>query len=158
MNTPSRAMISGELSWSFFAFWFALAGSGVPWLGRGALYQALVQHASPVLWGVLLGVPAVCLFLVSLREWCAHTNACRRDEPRWSVFQQDRSAMWRARLCLLSLLSWLYMVKVLVADLHRISVLLPVAMGGCVFMWIFYKENRRVRREIRGSTTIPGTA
>lgn len=158
MSTPSRAMISGELSWSFVAFWFALAGSGLPWLGRGALYQALREHASPLLWGVLIGAPAAALFYFSLREWCAHSNACRRNRPRWNVFEQDRSAMWRSWGCLGLLAGWIYMVKVLVADLHRVSVLLPIAIGGCFFMWWFYKENRRVRREIRGSTTIPGHA
>jgi hypothetical protein len=156
--SPSRAMISGELSWSFVAVCFAIAGSGIPRLGVGSLHQALKEHASPLLWAVLLGAPAACLFAVSLREWCAHSNACRRSLQRWSPFQLDRSAMWRSWCCLASIFGWLYIFKVLVSDLHRASVLAVIALGACIFMGWFYKENRRVRREIRGNTTIPGHA
>ena len=145
-------MITGEMSWAFVALCFAVAGSGVAPFGDGPMYQALAKKASPLLWCVLIGGPAIALMFTSAAEWCAHNNGCRGLVARWSIFQIERSAIWRGRFCLALLCGWGYMLKVLIVDLARPSVMQPIAAGAILFMWWFYKENRRVRREIRRDT------
>lgn len=147
---PSRAMIPGELSWAFLSLCYALAGSGIPPFGAGSLYYALNEHASPELWALLLAVPALVLIWAASREWFAHHRCCSGDEGAcWLPSQLYHSAKIRGWCCLWSIPGYGYMLKVLVHDLQRASVLAVIAAGGCVFMWWFYVENRRVRREVR---------
>lgn len=147
---PSRGMISGEISWAFFAVCFAYAGSGIPPFHDGPLYLALSARAEPLLWSLLLALPSITLFALDARELVAHRRCISDCAHCWTCDELARSAMLRGRLCLALLLGWGYMLHVM-AHATKFSVLALIAAGGCVFMWWFYKENRRVRREIHKS-------
>lgn len=148
---PSRAMITGELSWAFVALCYAWAGSGWwPAHERGALYSLLLQRGeSPALWSLLLGVPAIALIVLDLREWSCHKYT--HYDPRRPVVigWLEASAVWRGRFCLALIFGWFYMVKAIVVGLAALNAALFISIGGCFFAGWFYVENRRVRRQIR---------
>jgi hypothetical protein len=155
---PSRAMIPGEMSWAFIALLYVAS----------ALWPDSVLHdrlsamgiVSLALWSCLLGIPALWLMTVSAREWVAHCQACKGFAPRWSIFETDHSAMLRGRLCLALLLGWAYMLYVIASgEVFRGAIISTgTSAGGCLFMLWFYKENRRVRREIRNGTAVAAAA
>lgn len=146
---PSRAMISGEMSWAFVALAFAWAG-----VTQGSyLNRLLEQHAEPLLWGVLLAGPALVLMALSVREWIAHSS--RRC---WGIVELEASARWRGRLCLALIAGWLYMLKIAATFSSGANATSAVALGGVVFMLWFYIQNRRVQREIRVQTAQFGAA
>lgn len=140
---PSRAMIPLELLISTLSLLSAWLGAFAWPVKPGALYWLLAEHRENAVWFALLGLPAVALFVVSFREW--HGAAL-------GALELDRSCRLRARLVLLQGLSWVYGLKLLIVS--------GGAMGGVgalsIVMLIFcswsYKENRRVRREIRTAT------
>lgn len=156
--TPSRGMISGELFAAFVAICYALAGSGLPPVGDGYLYHSLFKYSHPWLWSVMLGVPALLLVIADVRELAAHRRCCHDSSSCWSSKSLEESARWRGRFDLALLFGWAYMLKVLLVDLDKISVMAAVAAGACGFSWWFYKENRRVRRDIRKSNDRACTA
>jgi hypothetical protein len=155
---PSRAMIPGEISWAFIALLY-VASALWP---DSVLHDRLVSMGmvSLMLWTTLLGVPSIWLMFVSSREWVAHCQACKGNAQRWTIFETDRSAMLRGRLCLALLLGWAYMLHVILSgDVFKGAIISTgISGGGCVFMLWFYKENRRVRREIRNGTAVTSAA
>lgn len=150
---PSRAMITGEVSWAYIALCFAWAGAGGWPLEPTWLYYALLKAGHQVVWPLVMSIPALLLTVTSMREWCAHGVTARRVGG-WGLVALDQSAKMRARLCLLMVLSWAYMLYMLPAVSEGMNVLEAIAAGGCGITWWFYKENRRVRREIRQQTFV----
>lgn len=143
-------MLSGEISWSFFALAFAWSGAGGWPFPPSALYFILEQSGHQYCWSFMTGGPAALLMVTSLREWIAHERGERED----TFDRSDRCARVRGRLCLLGMFSWLYILYVLAPISGGANAITMVALGGVVFMWWFYKENRRVRREIRNQRRV----
>lgn len=158
---PSRAMITGEISWAFVALCFAWSGSGLWPLETSYLYFMLHQQGLAYWWALIIGAPSCALFCVSLLEYVS-THDRRRDplrlhESRWPPTRLERSARLRGRLCAALLLSWVYMAYFMVKLSARPSAILPVAIGGAVFALWFLIENRRVQRECKRRSH-PGSA
>lgn len=165
---PSRYMLTGEISWALIALAFAWSGMGGWPLAPSYLHRMLERQGNEVLWVLVIGIPALLLVFVSLREWIAHQRAARDVRRRWSLVELDRSARIRGRLCLAMVASWAYMFKVMLAgalagmfpngqaalDAPRANAILPIALFGAVCMLWFYLENRRVQRDVRKATGV----
>lgn len=155
---PSRAMIPGEMSWAFIALIYGWSGSGfLGLLPPGPLHSLVLGVSDPMLWSLVLIVPALALLVLGFREWHAHIKCGEEDKEPWTLAQVQWSVSWRARLCICMVFSWMYLAKVIFDAMvahnrYGISSLIFVAFGGVVFMWWFYKENRRVKREVRKNT------
>lgn len=142
---PSRAMITGELSWAWVALSFAWAGSGLWPFGESYLHAALDKKGLDEVWSVLVGAPAALLMYFSAREWMSqHVIGVS-----WTEVQLDMSARLRGSLSLALAFSWFYVIYVMVATPGRPSPLLLIGMGGAFFMLTFWIENRRVQRDIK---------
>ena len=140
---PSRAMISGELSWAFMALLLAWSGSGLLGMEGSFLNRALVARGEFVIayWSVLIGVPALALVFCSGREYLLSKR------ERWSMEQLLRSSRTRFWCCVALAFSWLYMLNVIWGFGTRTSALRGIALGGLLFTMWFVWENGRVRRE-----------
>lgn len=150
---PSRAMITGELSWAWVALSFAWSGSGLWPFESSYLHVTLDRRGQEWIWSLFVGVPAVALMIASAREWFSHCYFALAPTMRsWSIFQLDKSASVRGWLCLALAFSWLYVLYVMLTSTGRPNAILPVALGGLVFMIMFWLENRRVQRDIRKHT------
>lgn len=148
-------MITGEMSWAWIALSFAWAGSGIWPFDGSHLHQVLDRRGLDEIWALFVGLPAAALLYFSSREWVAHCAARNGFAAAWSVIENARSAKWRARLCMTLTFSWMYVFYALVsAHNNKPSALIPVALGGVVFMLMFWLENRRVQRDIRKSSSI----
>jgi hypothetical protein len=139
---PSRAMISGELSWAFVAICFAWAGSSLPPFGDGYINRVLERHELDEIWPYVTSIPAIVLLMASLAElkwdW-------RR---RWTPEFLERSAAVRSWANAGLLFSWAYILMMLL-KIGFSGVLLMVAVGGVAFSGWFVWENRRVQRDYR---------
>ena len=130
--------------------------------GRPELEKAYGPHSTFVVVGLGSGVPAVVLLFMSLREWCAHKRRI------WTMAQVEQSSRIRGRMCLVMVVSWLYMFKVMLAgaiatmfpngvqalDAPRANAMLPIALFGAICMLWFWMENRRVQRDVRKATGV----
>jgi len=144
-------MIPGELTWSVIAIAYAWSGGGAWPLLPGPMYYLVMHHFHPLLWVLFLGVPAVCLMVMSLREWMAHKNG-----EHWSWRQLHDSAKWRGRFSVALIAGWLAVVKVSVSGMSGANATLVIAAAGVPFMLWFYGENRRVQRESRNKQETSG--
>lgn len=146
-------MITGELSWAWIALSFAWSGSGVWPFADSYLHAALDKRDLDWVWSVFVGAPAALLLIFSAREWLSHCSQRVGLARQWTIFQLERSAMVRGRLCLALVFSWLYVFYVIsTSPSSRPSAITPVAAGGAFFMLMFWLENRRVQRDIRKHT------
>lgn len=150
---PSRAMITGELSWAWIALGFAWSGSGLWPFGDSYLHMMLDKRDLDTLWVLAIGVPAALLMFASAREFIAYRWPPENPMRRWTIIQLEWSAKLRGRLCFALAFSWAYVFYVLVNTSTRPSAILPVAVGGFLFMMLFWIENRRVQRDIRKQTS-----
>lgn len=146
---PSRQVIPAEVVVSLFALSYAWLG-GIPWPEAASLFRFIARReglVGNVAWALLLGGPALLLVSVSLREWYCWKRC------RWTEAEHNLSALWRSRLVLTQLFSWLYMIHLAVVAERRLFLLtLHASIGAAVCGWSYW-ENRRVRREIRYSAT-----
>ena len=165
---PSRYMLTGEISWALVALSFAWSGMGGWPMAPSYLSRMLERRgggmfvSEQVLWTVVIGVPALVLLFMSLREWWAHKRHI------WTMAQIEQSSRIRGRMCLVMFVSWLYMFKVMLAgavasmfpngvqmlDAPRANAMLPIALFGAVCMLWFWLENRRVQRDVRKATGV----
>lgn len=150
---PSRAFITGEISWAYVAL--AFAWSGIGWWPFENAYLAYVldRREWSWIWCVAMGVPGAALMIASLREHIAFRWPDPNPMRRWSMIQIDKSARLRGRLCLTLAFSWLYAFYVLTVVTKRPGAFLLIAVGGCAFMLAAWVENRRVQRDIRKQTS-----
>lgn len=149
---PSRAMITGELSWAWFALTFAWAGSGL-WPFHGSYLHRVLDNADmDVVWSFLIGLPAGALMFFSAREWLAHCRQRTSGRPQWTMVQLDHSVRLRGWLCFALAFSWLYVIYIMLLTSPR-SPLTMIAAGGVFFMLMFWVENRRVQRDIKKQTS-----
>jgi hypothetical protein len=158
---PSRAMITGEISWAFVALCFAWSGSGLWPMQSTYLHDLLDQRAQDVWWTLFIGVPSLGLFVVSLREYVGsydRRRAPRARAQRWPLEKLERSAHIRGWLCATLAFSWTYIAYMLLKLSARPSAILPVAVGGAVFAIWFLIENRRVQRECRKRADVHSAA
>lgn len=145
---PSRGMIPGELSWAVIAMIFAVAGAGIGPFDGGYLTKIVSQVAHPVIWALVLGAPAIALFTLGAVEWRAH---CCQGQQAWTRAQLAKSVRWRGWMNLALIFSWGYLLKEIVLDAEKkaFTVTPAIAVAGIFFMFWFYKENRRVARDLR---------
>lgn len=139
---PSRAMLSGELSWAFIALAFALIGSGLWPYGEGYLYRVIERGGFAASWPWMTIPPSVWLLGTALHELLGNR---RRDWPTEKVV---RSVMCRGWANAWLLFCWLYVIYAL-ARIGLVSLIITVAVGGAAFSLWFIWENRRVQREFR---------
>lgn len=163
---PSHRMLTGEIFGSFVALSFAWSGMGGWPLEPSYLHRALERHDVTWLWSTVIGIPALVLLAVSLREYFAFTHPPVDPARRWSIWQIERSARIRAWMCLAMSASWAYMFKVMVElsvlretangvfEGVRANAILPIALFGCLCMFWFWLENRRVQRDVRKHTAV----
>lgn len=149
---PSRAMISGEISWAWVALAFAWSGSGLWPFAESYLHMVLDKRDLDEIWCAAIGIPSTLLMVASTREWIAHRWPSLDPLKRWTIQQLDNSARLRGRMCLALLFSWVYVTYILLRTSSRPSAITPVAIGGALFMLWFWIENRRVQRDIRKQT------
>lgn len=156
---PSRYMLTGEISWALVALSFAWSGVGGWPLAPSYLHRMLERQGESVLWALVIGIPALVLIVVSAREWFSRG---------WTMLKVERSCRLRGRLCLVMLVSWLYMFKVMLdgalasmfpngvqaLDAPRANAMLPLALFGALCMLWFWSENRRVQRDVRKATGV----
>lgn len=148
--TPSRQMLPAEIVVSLFALSYACVG-GLAWpVQPGPLYRLIYAHegvAGNLTLFLFMGLPALGLIITSIREML-FSKRCR-----WSIIQHDTSARFRSRLVICQFFSWCYMFHVLLLT-HRTLAIVAIhsVIGIIVCAWSYW-ENRRVRREIRYSTT-----
>lgn len=150
---PSRAMISGELSWAAIAFVLGWSGAGILGMDGSYLNQVLEREhwLAPALWIIVLGVPAAALFIVSGWEYALS------QRQAWPLDRIERWAAMRARLVSALAFSWLYMLYALDATSARPSALRGLGVLGFAFCAWFVIENRRVRRHCRKWRESDGT-
>lgn len=142
---PSRAMISGEMSWAAIALVLAWSGSGLGGMAGSYLNHVLAQKhwLEPFLWAAVIGVPAAALLVVSAWEYALSKRHA------WALDRVELWARLRGGLDVALAFSWLYMVHVLETMSARPSALRGFGMLGIAFCAWFVIENRRVRRHCR---------
>lgn len=151
---PSRAMLTGELSWAFVAVCVAWAGSGL-WPMEGThLHSILYTWKYDYLWTGLIGIPALALLWVSAKEHFL----CHNQPNFWDLGKINASASLRGRLCLMLAFTWAYILYVMVNVVAEYSTLTLVSLGGVVFCLWFWTENRRVQRDFRKHSAIPASS
>ena len=163
---PSHRMLTGEIGWALVALSFAWSGMGGWPLEPSYLHRALDRQGETWLWSLVIGIPALVLFVVSMREYWAIAHPPADPAKRWSIFQIDRSVRIRACMCLVTSASWAYMFKVMlelsvlrdtanhVFEGVRANAIMPIALFGCLCMFWSWLENRRVQRDVRNKTGV----
>ena len=160
---PSRHMLTGEISWAMIAICYAWSGMGGWPLAPSYLYRMLERQGEQWIWTLVIGIPALVLLVVSSREWFANLR-----RTQWDMFRIERSSRLRGRLCLVMLVSWLYMFMVMLRsafdsmfpngaqalDAPRANAMLPLALFGVICMFWFWWENKRVQRDVRKATGV----
>lgn len=113
---------------------------------QSLLHHTLRADDQHVAWPLLVAGPALGLVLVSGREWLSYSSD-------WPLSELDWSAKFRSWFCLLLIVSWLYILCVLIPTVgpgvEGFNTLIMLAFGGLVFTILFYMENRRLLRDIR---------
>lgn len=156
---PSRAMITGEISWAWVAIAFAYVGAGLPPFDESYLHLALDKRGIDWLWALAAGAPGLVLLYFSTREYLVYRFPPTDPMLRWTMVEIDHSARVRGRASIALVFSWSYITYASLTTSSRPSVVLPVAIGGAFFSLWFWVENRRVQRDIRKETTsIPAAA
>jgi hypothetical protein len=163
---PSHRMLTGEIFGALVALSFAWSGMGGWPLEPSYLNRALERTGETVLWAVAIGIPALVLLVVSMREYWAIAHPPADTAKRWSIVEIDRSVRIRAWMCLAMSVSWAYMFKVMlelsvlretangVFEGVRANAIMPIALFGCLCMFWSWLENRRVQRDVRKATAV----
>jgi MFS family permease len=157
-------MLTGEIFGALVALSFAWSGMGGWPLLPSYLHRALDRTGETELWSIVIGIPALVLLVVSMREYWAIARPPADPAKRWSLIQIDRSVRIRGRMCLVMAASWAYMFKVMlelsvlrdtanhVFEGVRANAIMPIALFGCLCMFWSWLENRRVQRDVRKAT------
>jgi hypothetical protein len=146
---PSRAMITGEISWAFIALCFAWGGSGMWPFEASALHARLYDWDYNYLWTAVIGIPALGLMWISGTEYLSCQNSA------WDFPRINDSAHKRGRLCFALAFVWAYIFYVLNKATTEPAVMSLIALGGAWFCLWFWAENRRVQREYRRNIIAP---
>lgn len=163
---PSHRMLTGEISWALIALSFVWSGMGGWPLAASHLHQALERQGVTWLWLAVIGIPALVLLVASVREYWAIERPPKDLARRWMLLDFDLSARIRSRCCLAMVISWAYMLYVMVKlavpretangvfEGVRANAIMPIALFGCLCMFWFWWENRRVQRDVRKQTGV----
>lgn len=139
---PARAMIPGEILCSLFAISLAWSGGGFWPFEPGLLYKILkATDGRNMLWAICLGVPAITLMTLSIREWICGLS--------WTPHQVRVSSCFRGKMVLAMGLCWIYSLYLLGFHANGANSLLLQTIIASMYCGWSYVENRRVQREVR---------
>jgi hypothetical protein len=159
--TPSHRMLTGEMSWSLVALSFVWSGLGGWPFVESYLHLVLERNGETWVWSLVIGIPALVLLATSVFEYWAISHPPEDPAKRWTICELERSARARAWCCLAMCASWAYMLKVMLELAVpretaywglggvRANAIMPIALFGCLCMFWFWLENRRVQRDVR---------